>query len=83
MKRKFNTKEEAISYCFSQVKPSIIGLESYNKFRLTKARYEKGELKQKGIKTLFDFFGIKEHCTYEVEIKEKKKPTNKASSSKK
>ena len=58
------TKEEAIEYCFTQIKPSLLDEKDYNKFRLIRNRYRKGELREKAIQTLFARFEIKQHCYY-------------------
>ena len=72
MAAKKYTKEDAIKYCFEQVKPSIIGLDDYNKFRQYKSRYEKGTLNETAIKSMFDRFGVEDHCYYTIDKKKKK-----------
>ena len=61
------TKAEAIEYCFSLIKPSEMDAKDYNKFKLIRNRFNKGEAKEKAIKTMFEYFGVKENCYYTIE----------------
>ena len=66
--REFKDKKEALAYCFTQIKQSKIGSEDYNKLKQYMYRHKKGLLlKDTAIKTLFNYFGVKEVCTYMVE----------------
>ena len=65
MSTKKLNKKQAIEYCLEQIKPSLLG-DDYNKFNQYRIRYNKGELKDKAIKTLFDRFGIIENCYYTI-----------------
>lgn len=58
------TRDEAIEYCFAQIKPSIMDKKEYDKYRLIRNRYKKGQLREQAIKTLFRRFGIEEHCYF-------------------
>jgi len=63
----FNTKEDALEYCFSQIKQSLIGAQDYNILKQYMYRHRKGlKLKDTAISTLFEYFGIVEKCTYEL-----------------
>jgi len=66
MGKKKLTKEEALEHCMEQIKPSNLG-DEYNLYRQYKVRFNKGELKDKAIRKLFDRFGIKENCYYTIE----------------
>ena len=65
---KFRSKAEAIAYCIERIKPSIIGLDNYNRFRQLKKRLEESpeSVKENAIKNLFSLFGIQEECTYRL-----------------
>lgn len=54
---KFLGQSEALEICFKLVKPSLIGMDNYNKLRSYKNRYDKGKLGQSGIETVLRFFG--------------------------
>jgi len=69
MSKKKLTKDEAINYCMEQIEPGNLSPDEYLKLRQYKFRYNKGELKDKAIKTLFDRFGITENCYYTLKSK--------------
>lgn|GEM_PF-6483563 len=60
------TKDEAIAFCFSQIRPTILEESEYNKFKLIRNRYQNGKAGAKAIKTLFDRFGIIENSYYTI-----------------
>lgn len=60
------TKEEALQYCFDQIKPTLLEANEYNRLKMYRNRYEKGELGEGAIKKLFDRFEIESHCYYKV-----------------
>ena len=65
------TREEAIEYCFMQIKPSKMDIREYNSLRSYIPRYRKGKLKDTAIQKLFDRFGVESHCYYKVNANEK------------
>ncbi len=71
MKTKQGSKEDALAYCFSQIKSSIVGPEDYNKLKQYMYRHKEGTLNEKGAKYLFDYFGIVEKCTYYIPVNKK------------
>ena len=64
------TKKQALDYCIAQIsstnKDFFDDEKEYKKYRTYKDRYNRGELKQKAIATLFERFGIEEVCTYRL-----------------
>ncbi len=66
--KKFTSKAKALQYCFDNLKPSIVGLDNYNRFRQTKKRFtdDPSSLKSNAISSLFELFGIEEECTYKA-----------------
>jgi len=66
MKNKNLTLDEALEYCFNQINPKELPADDFNKLRQYKYRYEKGKLNRKGIQFLFDYFGVKETCSYSI-----------------
>jgi len=66
MAKRFETVDEALNYCFERIRPSIVG-DDYNRLSVMRNRYKNGNLKQKGIKYVLDYFKIKDHCYYTVE----------------
>ena len=69
MEKKY-TQKEALEYCFSRVKQSILGRDDYDRFRQTKRRYEAGKLSDRGKRNILEYFGFEAHTEY-VHIKEK------------
>lgn len=69
MGKKKLSRDEAIQYCLDQINSKDLEFKEFNRLRQYKARYEKGELKENAIQTLFDRFGIKEHCYFTIEKK--------------
>ena len=82
--REFKNKEEALKWCMDNVKSSIIdsdkkSLPNYNRFRQTVKKYKKdpSSLKANAINNLFEFFGIKEVCSYQLDISKAHKDIDK------
>ncbi len=65
--KRFDTIDEALNYCFEQIKPSKMDKEEYAKFKLYRNRYRKGELKETAINKILTHFNIKQHCYYTLE----------------
>lgn len=65
---KFTKKEDAVKYCIDNLKPSVVGLEAYNRLRQVRKRYQDDpdSIKENAIKSLFEAFGVKEKCSYEI-----------------
>ena len=49
--------EAALQEVFDKIKPSNLPKDIYNKFRIYRNRYKKGELNDKAIRTMFAYFG--------------------------
>jgi len=62
----FKTKHQALKWCLDHIKPSIVGLDNYNRYRQSIKRYKQDptSLKSNAIQNLFDLFGIEEVCSY-------------------
>lgn len=57
--------EVALQEVFDKIKPSNLPKDIYNKFRIYRNRYKKGELNDKAIRTLLLYFGyIQNPTTY-------------------
>jgi len=84
-KKKFKTIDQALEWCFEQVKPSKMDKDLYNRFNVYRHRHNKpnSELKANAINAILKHFEVQQICTYEVEVPEQKKPLKKSSSSKK
>ena len=68
---RFDSKEEALEYCFSQIKQAKIGAKDYIILKQYMYRHRKGEtLKDTAINSLFDYFNVESHCFYTVEDSE-------------
>ena len=66
--KRFESKEDALKYCFENMKQSVLGAENYNKFKQYMYRHKKGDkLKDTAINTLFEAFGITQHCYYTID----------------
>jgi hypothetical protein len=66
---KFDSKEKALKYCFDRIKPKLLDPDTYNKFKLYRNRFHKGNLKDNAINTIFEYFGIEEVCEYRMNPK--------------
>ena len=65
------TREEAIEYCLNRITPSVLTDEKeYRKLKMYKHRIQTGKAGKNAIQTLFDRFGITEHCYYLIEKKD-------------
>jgi hypothetical protein len=67
--KNFKTKEEALTYCFDNLKPSIVGIDDYNRLRQLKKRYLKNptSIKENAIQAVFSAFKIKSECKYYID----------------
>ena len=67
--KEFKNKDDALRYCFDKIKPSIIGLDDYNRLRQYKYKYENGgiPLRDNAITTIFEYFDVQVNCTYSIE----------------
>jgi len=77
-KRNF-TMDEALKYCFENLKPSLVGLDAYNKFRQYKVRFEQGKLGEKATSTILEYFGFVKNTVWILDKERGKQETKKAS----
>lgn len=71
---KFKSIEEALEWCFDQIKFSEIDPKTYNRFVVYRHRYknDKTSLKLNAKNSILDYFGVQQICTYEVNAPKKK-----------
>ena len=58
------SEEKALNEVFSNVRPSVVGLQEYNKIKSYQSKYKNGKMGQKAIDKLLSQFGFSKTVFY-------------------